>query len=169
MGEQEISVARGRAEVAPRGVRVSLAPGLAIRKNTASSFVPDLTAPLTPDTCFLAAAYLYLALHFGKAVYHGILQPIRDAILSAQAPKPWTVTPLIASDRGYQPWHGLCLLSGTTGLRVEIRLFGVLSWMVCFEGIGVPPGNQSWAYEIDLNSGRGTWRPSADDGVSADA
>lgn len=170
IGERGISVARGRAETAPRGVRVSLAPGLAIRKNTAASFAPDLTAPLTPDTCFLAAAYLYLALHLGKAVYHGILQPIRDAILGAQAPKPWTVTPLIASDRGYQPWHGLCLLPGTTGLRVEIRLFGALSWMVGFGGIGIPPSNESWAYKIDLNSGRDTWRPcTVDDGVSAGA
>lgn len=170
MGDQEISVARGRAEAAPRGVRVGLAPGLAIKKNTTSSFVPDLTASLTPDTCFLAAAYLYLALYLGKAVYHGILQPIRDAILGAQVPKPWTVTPLIASDRGYQPWHGLCLLPGTTGLCVEIRLFGVLSWMVCFEGVGIPPGNESWAYKIDLASGRDTWRRcTADDEVCADA
>ncbi len=146
------AAARRRVESAGRGELVRLSPELSIRKDSTAEFRPDLGAPLAPERCFLAIAYLYAALHLAGAVYDESLQPVRDAMRGGDGPGLWRVEALMARGE-YEPRHRLLFDPGSPKLLVEIQLFGVLVWQVTLGEIAVPRSTPAFGYEVNLATG----------------
>lgn len=155
--QNEIACAVKNLSVAPEGVRSKITDGIEITKSVPTLVFPVLDSGEINPLALLKIAYEYLALNLGGAVFHDYFGPVRRALLLCDAiPDSCQVGAFRAKTRGYEPCHGLSGKNTTSGITVNICLFGLLRYRVEFSRLNIA-GGEVLSYTVHLDTGQEEW------------
>lgn len=148
----EISDAEMKFDELAEGFRGKVADGIEVLKSTVDAVYPALNSRRIDQLPLLKIAYEYLALHLRGEVFHQYYDPVRSSLSAGGVfPSCCSVQDLHVSGRKPEPFHGLAIKDTTGGLEVKIRLFGCLSYPVCFRGLPKMP-TKPLVYMLHLNT-----------------
>jgi hypothetical protein len=153
--QSEIAEALDHLEDIQEGSRVKVAKGLEVLKFTSIDLYPKLNSIGIEPCALLKIAYEYLALNFGKTIFHEYFDIVREGLRSGKLPACCLVEEMRTQNREYQPIHGIAGKTINSGLVVKIRIFGYLSYNVTFLKLSTKaPLNY---YVLNLQSGDENW------------
>ena len=141
-------------ERVPENQRTPIAPGLEVSKWSSEGLEPDLSRskmldPLLP----VKTAFEFLALCVGQSIYNDDwpLSALRRILMRCCE---WDDR-ILRVERLYtgsiRPLHGICNEDNSEFARVQIRLFGSLTYRVDFSFLNI--GKQRYAYTHSLDTG----------------
>ena len=131
--------------------RVEIAPGLEVVKWTVQKIEFDISKGQLMDPLIPAkAAFEFLALHMGIAVYDDIpqLSEVRQALMTP-IPETDTIRVERLSSNKYEPFHGICFEGNDPHAKVQIRLFGWLAFRVHFPQLSVTGPCFVYTHKLD--------------------
>jgi hypothetical protein len=141
---------------APPGSGTPLTGSLSIRHGSVEGFDLPFDGEPVSDAFPASIGFHFLALAFGRAIYHDSFDGLRKMIRSGNARSEWHI---VEGGRGdeYAPFHLVGLAQTTPHLVVRVQLFGWLIWRVhfAFAASSVAPGG------IYLDLTTKTLRPAA--------
>lgn len=149
--QDEISDAEMKVEELADGSRVKVANRIVV-KSAIDEVHPKYDSRRIDQLPLLKIAYEYLALHLRGKVFHQYYDPVRSALSAGGVlPNCCSVQDLHVRGRKPEPFHGLAIKDTTNGLEVKIRLFGCLSYPVCFRRLPKMP-TRSHCYTLHLDT-----------------
>jgi hypothetical protein len=125
------------------------------------TFKASLTDQVAPLSISVGIAYLYLALCVGARVYDPILQPVRDALLSALKGNLKAADAYSGNRHGtriVEPIHTLLAKPDGDDAVVIFKVFGDLVWPARFPGVTNP---ERTLYTLNVATGEELWKSKA--------
>jgi hypothetical protein len=146
-----VQAALKKVATSPEMERVELSSGVSIINWPSDNAKPDFSrgTPLD-DLVAVKIAFEFFALLSGTAICNDDpqLNEVRDALKCAQTSAAFSVERLLAKD--YASFHGICFEGNDPHAKIQVRLFGKLSYRVHFRRLALD--QRKIVYTHDLKS-----------------
>ena len=134
---------------APNEVVLEVVPGFKIQKNILSNIRLALDGPQIDERFPLLMAYCFLARLVGSNIYDDALHEARQFLLGNTSEyNSFHVEPVQGGE--YAPFHSIGLERNMTNIRVVIKLFEYVAFVVDF--LRLRTSHPRIAYILDLNT-----------------
>ena len=148
----EIESAVTRFIAAPDDTRVDLSPTIEVVKWSVTGLKLSLDGPLLNPLVPAKAAYEFLALHVGTAIFQDTppLRAIRSALTIGRLEEGDLLVERLHAPEA-RPFHGLVFEGNSPYAKVQVRLFGKLAFRVHFKRLSVAGVRGMYTHDLSAN------------------